>query len=74
MTWFPRRAGLACHDLDAGAHFFGTLLGLGAATVVDAATRDIGTGLRLRRPDRVLAQGARMARRCSAASGRGTWR
>lgn len=56
MTWFPRRAGLACHDLDAGAHFFGTLLGLGAATVVDAATRDIGTGLRLRRPDRVLAQ------------------
>ena len=56
MTWFPRRAGLACHDLDAGAHFFGTLLGLGAATRVDDATLDIGTGLRLTRPQRRLAR------------------
>lgn len=59
MTWFPRRAGLACHDLDAGAHFFGALLGLGSATRVDDATLDFGTGLRLQRPARALArQGA----------------
>jgi catechol 2,3-dioxygenase-like lactoylglutathione lyase family enzyme len=59
MTWFPRRAGLACHDLAAGAHFFGTLLGLGPATQLDATTLDFGSGLRLGRAPRVLGrQGA----------------
>ena len=56
MTWFPRRAGLACDDLDAGAHFFGAVLGLGAATRGDDATLDFGTGLRLTRPRRALAR------------------
>lgn len=59
MTWFPRRAGLACHDLEAGAHFFSTLLGLGPAARVDDTTLDIGTGLRLGRSPRVMGrQGA----------------
>ena len=57
MTWSIHHVSLQAHDLDAAAHFFGTLIGLGAAAAPDARTRFIGQdgrGLRLHRPDAAL--------------------
>ncbi|MFM7612252.1 MAG: VOC family protein, partial [Alphaproteobacteria bacterium] len=59
MTWSIHHVSLQAHDLDRAAHFFGTLIGLGVAAAPDARTRFIGTGgrgLRLHRPDAVLAR------------------
>ncbi|MBM3591777.1 MAG: VOC family protein [Alphaproteobacteria bacterium] len=59
MTWSIHHVSLATHDLDQAAHFFGALIGLGAARAPDARTRFIGRdgrGLRLHRPDAALAR------------------
>ncbi|MFM8617089.1 MAG: VOC family protein, partial [Alphaproteobacteria bacterium] len=59
MTWSIHHVSLQAHDLDAAAHFFGALIGLGVAEAPDARTRFIGQdgrGLRLHRPDAVLAR------------------
>ena len=59
MTWSIHHVSLIAHDLDAAAHFFGTLIGLGAARAPDARTRFIGEagrGLRLHRPGAALAR------------------
>ena len=53
MTWSIHHVSLVAHDLDAAAHFFGTLIGLGVAEAPDGQSRFIGTagrGLRLHRP------------------------
>ena len=52
MTWSIHHVSLLAHDLDAAAHFFGTLIGLGAARAPDEQSRFIGEagrGLRLHR-------------------------
>jgi catechol 2,3-dioxygenase-like lactoylglutathione lyase family enzyme len=59
MIWSIHHVSLQAHDLDRAAHFFGTLIGLGAAAAPDARTRFIGPGgrgLRLHCPDAVLAR------------------
>ncbi len=59
MTWSIHHVSLMAQNLDAAAHFFGTLIGLGAAEAPDARSRFIGKGgrgLRLHRPDAVLAR------------------
>ena len=59
MTWSIHHVSLLAHDLDAAAHFFGTLIGLGAVQAPDARTRFIGEagrGLRLHRPGAALAR------------------
>ena len=59
MNWSINHVSLIAHDLDAAAHFFGSLIGLGAARAPDARTRFIGEagrGLRLHRPHAVLAR------------------
>lgn len=59
MTWSIHHVSLIAHDLDAAAHFFGALIGLGAARAPDARTRFIGEagrGLRLHRPGAALAR------------------
>ncbi len=59
MTWSIHHVSLQAHDLDAAAHFFGALIGLGAAEALDARTRFIGRdgrGLRLHRPGAALAR------------------
>jgi catechol 2,3-dioxygenase-like lactoylglutathione lyase family enzyme len=59
MTWSIHHVSLVAHDLDAAAHFFGTLIGLGAARASDAQSRFIGEGgrgLRLHRPTPALAR------------------
>lgn len=58
MSWSILGASLAAHDLAASGHFFGTLLGLGAPRRRDAQTLEFGTGLRLRRPARILSRAA----------------
>ena len=58
MTWSIHHVSLMAQNLDAAAHFFGTLIGLGAAEAPDARSRFIGKGgrgLRLHRPDAVMA-------------------
>ena len=59
MTWSIHHVSLIVHDLDAAAHFFGALIGLGAARAPDARSRFIGQdgrGLRLHRPGAALAR------------------
>ena len=59
MTWSIHHVSLLAHDLDAAAHFFGALIGLGVAEAPDARTRFIGQdgrGLRLHCPDAALAR------------------
>jgi len=59
MTWSIHHVSLIAHDLDAATHFFGTLIGLGMARAPDRQSRFIGEagrGLRLHRPDAVLAR------------------
>lgn len=59
MTWSIHHVSLQAHDLDAAAHFFGALIGLGVAEGPDARTRFIGQdgrGLRLHRPGAALAR------------------
>ena len=59
MTWSIHHVSLIAHDLDAAAHFFGALIGLGAARVPDEHSRFIGEagqGLRLHRPSAALAR------------------
>jgi len=59
MTWSIHHVSLLAHDLDAAAHFFGTLIGLGAARAPDGQSRFIGEagrGLRLHRPVPALAR------------------
>jgi len=59
MNWSIHHVSLIAHDLDAAAHFFGTLIGLGVAQAPDARTRFIGEagrGLRLNRPGAALAR------------------
>jgi catechol 2,3-dioxygenase-like lactoylglutathione lyase family enzyme len=59
MTWSIHHVSLIAHDLDAAGHFFGTLIGLGAARAQDEHSRFIGEagrGLRLHRPGAALAR------------------
>jgi catechol 2,3-dioxygenase-like lactoylglutathione lyase family enzyme len=59
MTWSIHHVSLVAHDLDAAAHFFGTLIGLGVARAPDGQSRFIGEagrGLRLHRPSPALAR------------------
>jgi catechol 2,3-dioxygenase-like lactoylglutathione lyase family enzyme len=59
MTWSIHHVSLIAHDLDAAAHFFGTLIGLGVAEAPDGQSRfigDAGHGLRLHRPAAALAR------------------
>ncbi|MSO91636.1 MAG: hypothetical protein EXR01_08775 [Acetobacteraceae bacterium] len=59
MTWSIHHVSLIAHDLDAAAHFFGTLIGLGVAEARDGRTRFLGEGgrgLRLHRPGAALAR------------------
>jgi len=59
MTWSIHHVSLTAQVLDAAAHFFGALIGLGATQAPDARTRFIGEagrGLRLHRPDAALAR------------------
>jgi catechol 2,3-dioxygenase-like lactoylglutathione lyase family enzyme len=59
MTWSIHHVSLVAHDLDAAAHFFGTLIGLGVAEALDGQSRFIGEagrGLRLHRPVPALAR------------------
>jgi catechol 2,3-dioxygenase-like lactoylglutathione lyase family enzyme len=63
MTWSIHHVSLVAHDLDAAAHFFGTLIGLGAARASDAQSRFIGEagrGLCLHRPAAALARSGAM--------------
>lgn len=53
MSWAIHRVGLASHDLAAAQTFFGTHLGLGEATRIDASAISFGNGsrgLRVRKP------------------------
>lgn len=61
MTWAIRRVSLLSHDFAAAESFFGSALGLGPARVLDQQTATVGGGARLRlhRPGRELARGAR---------------
>jgi catechol 2,3-dioxygenase-like lactoylglutathione lyase family enzyme len=59
MIWSIHHVSLVAHDLDAAAHFFGTLIGLGMAEAPDRQSRFIGEagrGLRLHRPAPALAR------------------
>ena len=59
MSWSIHHVSLVAHDLDAAAHFFGTLIGLGVAEAPDGQSRFIGEagrGLRLHRPAPALAR------------------
>jgi catechol 2,3-dioxygenase-like lactoylglutathione lyase family enzyme len=59
MTWSIHHVSLIAPDLDAAAHFFGALIGLGAARAPDGQSRFIGEagrGLRLHRPSVALAR------------------
>jgi catechol 2,3-dioxygenase-like lactoylglutathione lyase family enzyme len=59
MSWSIHRASLLTHDLAVAERFFGTLLGLGAATRIDGQTLAFGgtsRGLRVHRPHPALAR------------------
>ncbi len=59
MSWSIHHVSLIAHDLDAAAHFFGSLIGLGPVRAPDGQSRFIGEagrGLRLHRPAPALAR------------------